>query len=131
MDGISGGESGGGEQFLEAQTLGSKNELAALLSDWMAGPAAPTIGDIEGFGRRPLLRIDLGGGHTAVLNADTKREAVVEYLRAVAERGADHDWQVVSNARGRFNKVVFTTDGTATPGWYCYLIDEVRSAQVV
>ncbi len=71
---------------------------------------------------RPASRATLRIYPAARINADTKREAVREYLDDAARRGAEAPWQVVSNQRGVVNKVVFTEDGRSVFGWYCYLV---------
>ena len=99
-------------------TVDTKEELVALLRDWLR-TGEKTIGDVGSFGGKPWVRIRLGGTQV-VLNADTKRAAVQEYLAYVAENGPDSPWPVVANQRGTVNKVVFRADGVATPGWYAY-----------
>jgi hypothetical protein len=98
----------------------SKTALAALLREWLRSTREPTIGDAGGFGRTAWVAIDLPGGH-AVLNADTRRAAVVEYLDDVDRRGAEVPWRVVANSRGRINKLLYPLAGRTLPGWYCYL----------
>lgn len=66
------------------------------------------------------MRIQLGSVQV-VLNADTKRAAVEQYLEATRREGPDLPWLVIANRRGRVNKVIFRKDGQETPGWYCYL----------
>ena len=92
--------------------------MVALLRDWLR-TGEKTIGDFGSFGGKPWVRIRLGGTQV-VLNADTKRSAVQEYLAYVAENGPDSPWPVVANQRGTVNKVTFRADGVATPGWYAY-----------
>jgi hypothetical protein len=104
----------------------SKTALAALLREWLRASREPTIGAARGFGRTPWIDIDLPRGH-AVLNADTRRAAVDEYLDDVARRGAEVSWRVVANSRGRINKVMYTPAGHLLPGWYCYLVFDIAA----
>jgi hypothetical protein len=56
-----------------------------------------------------------------VLNADTKRAAIAEYVKDAENRGADIPWSILPNRNGRWNKLAFKADGEPTAGWYCYL----------
>ena len=89
-------------------------ELRRLLRTWLQRTDETTIGDVGRFGGSPWLHVDLPG-HELVLNADTKRSAVQEYVDAPSA-----GLFVVANRRGVVNKVVFRSDRNPTPGWYCY-----------
>lgn len=97
--------------------VGGIDELVTLLERWLAGTDRPTIGDVGRFGGRPWVHATLGG-HEVVLNADTKRAAVAQFVAQV--RAGTAAPRVVANVRGQVNKVVFQPDGEPTPGWYCY-----------
>ncbi|MQA00930.1 MAG: hypothetical protein GEU80_16690 [Dehalococcoidia bacterium] len=109
-----------GGHIARGTTVRSKPELVHLLDRWLEQSDAPTVGDVGAFGGSACVRVELGE-HTVVLNADTRRQAVEEYLRDARSRGAGASWVVVANRRGRLNKVNFRDDGADTPGWYCYL----------
>jgi len=112
---------GAGHLFKATRAL-DKRELSLVLQAWLIASKAPTIGG--GRGQQPWLFINLSGGRTAVLNADTKRVAVEEYVRDVQVRGADLRWNILPNQRnGKLNKLGFRADGKSTPGWYCYLTE--------
>ena len=100
--------------------VASKEQLRALLRRWYEESDAGTVGDVANFGGRPAIAVDLGD-HAAVLNVDTKRSAVAAYLAHADANGVDAPWQVVSNTRGRVNKVIFSDDPAAAAGWYVYL----------
>ena len=102
-------------------SVSGKRELHELLSAWFQESGTPTIGDIGSYGGSPCVIIRLDEETTAVLNADTTRPAVKEYLDDARMRGVDAEWLVIPNQNGRLNKVVFDENGEATPGWYCYL----------
>ena len=106
--------------------MSSKTELANLLDEWYRTSRAMTIGDSQGYGRAPWIHLVLADGH-AVLNADTVRGAVRTYLDDVRQRGAEVQWRVVANARGRINKVLYTPSGDRLPGWYCYLVGDLAA----
>ena len=66
-----------------------------------------------------------------MLNADTKRSAVEEFLRESSRRGPDSPWYVVANRRGVANKVVFREGRTETPGWYMYTRTPLKSVTAI
>ena len=103
-----------------------KQQFAEVLRRWYDGSRTATIGDVGNFGGRPCIAIDLGD-HSAVLNVDTKRSAVAAYLRRVQSNGVDAPWQVVANARGTVNKVLFSDDPADAAGWYLYLRKPLQS----
>lgn len=111
--------------------LTGKAELLRLLKDWLQLSGAATVGNIGTFGRRPCVFIALEGGLTAVLNSDTKRAAIQEFVKNADECGSDAPWSVVANKLGPLNKLVFRPDGTATPGWYCYLREPLTAPRKV
>ena len=119
------------EEHLDTSLVRSKTEFADVLRSWFDESSAETIGKVTNFGGKGVLRVDLGGGFIARLNADTKRAAVAKYLATVGSLGAEHPWRVVANTKGNFNKLEFTTSGPATPGWYCYLESEVEREQTI
>ncbi|MFE5336094.1 hypothetical protein ACFQ8E_09300 [Isoptericola sp. NPDC056573] len=96
----------------------TRGELHALLKDWTETSSAATIGDVGTFGGKAWLSWQ-HGAQTIVLNADTSRAAVLDYLAFAAEHGVDEPWRVVANAKGKVNRVVYRDDLKLT-GWYCY-----------
>lgn len=100
-----------------------KEAFVRLLREWHAKTNEPTVGDVGTYGGSAWVYVELPG-HTVVLNADTKREAVQEFLAAVDAQGTDLPWPVVANRTGKVNKVLY---GEAAPakGWYCYTLDEL------
>ena len=73
------------------------------------------------YGGKPWIVMHLGANRMAVLNADTKRAAVAEYVKDAESRGADIPWSILPNRNGRWNKLAFKANGEPTAGWYCYL----------
>lgn len=108
-------------------TVVGKHQLAALLAAWLDYSDAATIGEVGSFGGSAWIRIQLGD-HTAVLNRDTKRHAIFEYINDTRRRGADTPWWVVPNRNGVINKLAFRGDGEGTPGWYCYLTEPLPAS---
>jgi hypothetical protein len=108
--------------------LPGKADLLQLLNDWLeVSPRRSTIGVVGKFGGRPCIFIALHKDRTAVLNVDTKRTAVEQYVEDARERGPDVPWSVIPNQRGRVNKLVFREDKTETQGWYCYLLEPLSA----
>ena len=107
--------------ILSGTSVSGKSELCRLLNRWLRSSAAPTIGSIGTFGRKPCIFISLQQDVTAVLNSDTKRAAVKEFLKECRANGPDALWSVIPNRFGRLNKLTFRADRAETPGWYCYL----------
>ena len=97
-----------------------KHEFADTMLRWYENSTAETIGDVGNFGGRPCILIDLAD-QQAVLNVDTKRSAVAAYLAHVRKDGVDAPWQVIANARGAVNKIIFSDDPADAAGWYLYL----------
>jgi hypothetical protein len=108
-----------------------KAELLRLLTAWLQASDSPTIGNIGTFGRKPCIFIALGGDLTAVLNSDTKRIAVEEFVKEAQANGPDEPWLIAQNQRGRINKLVFRADGATTPGWYCYLTEPLTEPRKI
>lgn len=107
---------GSAPEYIPAGTTVPVEELVPILSGWADRSGASTIGDVGSFGGRALVTVTTPTPF--VLNADTKRAAVVEFL-ATAGVGA-LNFRVVANRRGKVNRVVFRPDGRPTPGWYAY-----------
>jgi len=106
---------------VERTALSGKAELFRLLKNWLETSRKATIGVVGKFGGRPCIFIGLDEDLTAVLNVDTKRSAVGQFVEDVKARGPDVPWSVIPNRRGRLNKLTFLADGAEVPGWYCYL----------
>ena len=99
--------------------LVGKRELVEVLANWLTESRSVTIGDVGTFGGKRWLRIEMNG-HEVVLNADTTRGAVQEFVRSNAA-DPERPWSVVANRRGRFNKVLSGPGNEPLPGWYAYL----------
>lgn len=99
-------------------TVSSKTELATILTDWLSDSSAKTIGDVGTFGRKPWIRLNLDG-IKLVLNSDTKRHAVMEYVDHAGRVGVESPWTMIANRNGTVNKGAYSTD-TDLFGWYCY-----------
>jgi len=98
-----------------------KSQLHALLSTWLAQSDADRLGDTTTFGGSACVTIELGADRIAVLNADTKRDAVEQYVTDADRRGSEETWAVIPNRNGKVNKVTFRADRQEVSGWFCYL----------
>jgi len=118
---------------VERTELAGKAELFQLLKNWLEVSHVQTIGVVGKFGGRPCIFIALDKDRTAVLNVDTKRTAVEQYVEDARERGPDVLWSAVRNRRGRgpVNKLNFRADGAETFGWYCYLLEPLSAPRKV
>lgn len=112
---------------VERTKLAGKAELFELLKNWLEASHMPTIGVVGKFGGRRCVSIGLDEDLIAVLNVDTKRTAVEQFVEDASERGPEVLWSVVPNRRGRLNKLAFRADGAETPGWYCYLLEPLSA----
>lgn len=99
-------------------TVRSKAELVKVLAEWLDSSTASTVGDIGRYGGKAWVDLVVDG-ERVVLQADTKRTAISSFVAHASRRGAEQPWSVIANARGKINKVVYTTE--PAPGWYCYL----------
>jgi tRNA(fMet)-specific endonuclease VapC len=117
--------------LVKGTRVANKGELLRLLQDWLELSSVTTIGDIGTFGRDPCIFISLANDRTAVLNADTKRAAVEQYVKNAKVHGANAAWSVIPNRQGRLNKLTFREDGIETPGWYCYLRQSLSAQQKI
>lgn len=102
-------------------TVTSADELEDLLRRWLEASRQPTIGDVGRFGGSPLIKVT-AGGREFVLNRDTKRSAVANFIDAAARAGGAGTlpWRLAPNARGNRNRMSYLPDDSPTPGWYAY-----------
>ena len=97
---------------------GGRHELVAALREWLATSKEPTIGDTGGAFHGQFWISAHIGGHSVRLAADTTREAVQRVVDAM-RYDPNMPWRVISNQRGRVNKLVI--GDRAEPGWFAYL----------
>lgn len=111
-------------------TVRSKGALTGLLREWARDSDQGTIGDVGHFGGRPWVRVELGAD-LVVLNADTKRSAVLDYLAHAADVGHNPPWNVRANRNGRINNVAYRDDALPSPGWYAYLVPPAEAPRTL
>jgi hypothetical protein len=97
-----------------------RHEFERLLQDWIAhaGPHA-TIGDTSGRCQTAWIHVQ-SDGNLYYLNADSTKAAVDQYVGLLAI-DPELPWTIVTNQRGRRNKVAFGRSGTVIPGFYFYV----------
>ncbi|MEV7983188.1 hypothetical protein [Streptomyces sp. NPDC086519] len=97
-------------------------ELQGLLDQWVRDSERQTIGDVGSFGGKPWLKIEVQGRQIFHLNADTKRAAVLSFLKAAAAAGGADKlaWRVIANRGRKVNKVVYGDQDDRLQGWYGY-----------
>ena len=81
-------------------TVENKRELLEVLRDWLTVSDASTIGPVANYGGKPWIAMHLDGNRMAVLNADTKRAAVAEYVKETERRRPDIPWSILPNRNG-------------------------------
>lgn len=100
-------------------------ELERVLSHWVNSSDRPTVGatGARARGGAPAIAVALRRDRF-VVNRDTTRSAVREFLAAAARAGGAPNlpWQVTYNRDGRLNRVTYRTDHGAAAGWYAYLV---------
>lgn len=104
-----------------------KRELVAVLTEWISGSSAATIGEVGSYGGKPWLVVEIHG-REIVLNADTTRAAVERFVRAP---DPERSWRVVATRSGRPVKVLPGPDAEPAPGWYAYLTGPGRAGELI
>ena len=95
-------------------TVTSADELEDLLRRWLRRPGSPRSATLGRFGGSPLIKVT-AGGREFVLNRDTKRSAVSNFIDAAVRAGGAGTlpWHLAPNARG--NRTECHTCQTTTP----------------
>jgi len=108
--------------MIERNTAGealSRHEFDNELREWLNYSGRAVIGDAEKFGGKAWLWVKQFGWRY-YLNADTTRDAVVEYVGLLDDANGNLTWSVVPNERGVENKVVFGASQRKIDGFYLY-----------
>ena len=98
----------------------TKDQFNEWLRTWCSTSSDKTISDYEDYGQSTYLYIQ-EDGNLYHLNADTKREAVEEYLKLL-DSNKDLLWTIVPNRKLRLNKVAFGENKKILKGFYLYII---------
>lgn len=92
------------------------NELIELLGKWQRESKAKTIGNVNGYGRMPLLWITING-RLYKINTDTKRKGIEIFLE---NQNKNHQLKIIRNKVGNFNLVTNDSEGRSISGLYFY-----------
>jgi hypothetical protein len=98
-------------------------EFERALSHWVNASNRPTVGLVENnYGGSPVIGVRVGADRF-VLNRDTPRPAVRDFLATAARAGgaANLHWHVTTNERGRVNKISYLADDPLPQGWFVYI----------
>ena len=97
-------------------------EFERVLSHWVNASDRPTVGPVGDYGGSPVIRVRVGADKF-VLNLDTPRPAVRDFLATAARAGGAENlhWHVTVNEAGRVNKISYLGDGALPQGWFVYL----------
>lgn len=120
VDGETPRESAPPSSIVRGTRCASKTDFVRVLQRWYDGTDEPTIGGVGSYGGKAWLWVRVGG-YECHLNADTKRDAVFQFLEWARFRGSEYPWHVRANRKGVCNKVVVHPQGIETPGFYLYV----------
>jgi hypothetical protein len=101
----------------------SKSEFHERLVDWFKSTDDLCVGAESDYARTGWVHVR-HGLTTFVLNADTKREAVYEYLQLVDCYGNDLSWEVVESERGKMTAVAYGPENYRIKSFYLYVVGE-------
>lgn len=99
----------------------SRLELHQRLRQWFVTTSDAQIGSEDVQDRTSWVCVEYGSD-VFRLHADTKREAVEEYLRLVQQYGEEIQWTVVPNQRGNENAVAYGPHQVRITSFYLYLV---------
>jgi hypothetical protein len=99
----------------------NKSQFHERLREFCGGNSSDdaTVCPNYAYGRRPWIYI-LDEHRVFVLNADTKRKAVREYLELVAQHSDDLRWELRPSQRGNMTAVAYGPHGLPVQSFYLY-----------
>ena len=101
----------------------NKSEFHERLRDfWLHNSDDATVCPNAAYGRRPWIYI-LNEHRVFVLNADTKRKAVGEYLELVTQHSDDLRWELRPSQQGKMTAVAYGPHGLPVQSFYLYAAD--------
>ena len=101
----------------------NKSEFHKLLRDFCSHNSDDaTVCPNPAYGRRPWIHI-LDEHRVFVLNADTKRKAVGEYLELVTQLSDDLRWELRPSERGNMTAVAYGPHALPVQSFYLYAVD--------
>jgi hypothetical protein len=114
------------KEVRRAQALNKSEFHKQLWNFWNQDSDDATVCPNYAYGRRPWIHI-LDDHRVFVLNADTKRKAVGEYLDLVDQHSDDLRWELRPSQRGKMSAVAYGPDGLSVPSFYLYAVDGARA----
>jgi hypothetical protein len=97
----------------------TKAEFHKRLREWMVNDDKQ-IGDISAHDRKAWIHVQ-SDSQLFQLHADTKRDAVKQYLDLVDSLGDDLQWEVVPSQMKKMSAVAFGPDKIRITSFYLYI----------
>jgi hypothetical protein len=98
----------------------SKRQFHDILLDWLANTTDKYIGSEKVDERTPWIHVQ-DDRTMFILHADTKRAAVLHYLKLVAIHGADITWTITLSQKGKMTAVAFGPSKERHTPFYLYV----------
>lgn len=98
----------------------SKRQFHDILLDWLANTNDKYVGSEDVDERTPWIHVQ-DGSSLFILHSDTKRAAVLQYLKLVAVHGADIAWTITLSQRGKMTAVAFGPSEERHKPFYLYV----------
>lgn len=97
----------------------NKSDFHSLLSDWLHNSNDETVGPKATYGRRPWIYVR-DGFRVFMLNADTKREAVGQYLKLLRQHNDDLRWEITASQQNKMTAVAYGPERRRLKPFYLY-----------
>jgi hypothetical protein len=97
----------------------TKSEFNRRLRAWPETNGDATIGPVDHDRRTGWVYVR-SGSNVFRLNADTKRNAVDEYLKMVTLHGDELQWEIVASAKDKMTAVAYGPDRIHLPSFHLY-----------
>jgi hypothetical protein len=104
----------------------SRSEFHQQLFRWLETTDDLCIGAESDYPRTGWVHVR-HGLRIFVLNADTKRESVNEYLQLVDRYGNDLLWEIVESQRGKMTAVAYGPEHHRLKSFYLYVVGEAET----
>ncbi|NVK75959.1 MAG: hypothetical protein HWE24_20985 [Oceanospirillaceae bacterium] len=95
--------------------LKTREDLMSLLQWWHKLSNSDAIGNLVEMNNNTALVILNQGSNTYYINADTKKDGVIEFLK-----NKENSWHIIINENGVKNKVTNRLDKEPIEGFYMY-----------
>lgn len=95
--------------------LKTREDFILLLKWWSKLSNSDTIGNLDEMNNNTALIILNQGSNTYYINADSKKDGVIEFLK-----NKENSWHIIINENGVKNKVTNRLDKEPIEGFYMY-----------